>query len=155
MLCLQRACGVGRFRHRPGRLKLPTKQGKLYGVTADWWVTRSLPVPCHVSLERVLQPVSDGVRFCHGNWTQPVVCAAVAGLQEMYLATMDAVDRVAPGTALFILQGPQQQAPAGYSQAQWGSGFSTEPGLLRLGSPGGDKLGGILFAGPAVAPMLQ
>lgn len=65
------------------------------------------------------------------------MCAAVAGLQETYLATMDAVDRVAPGTALFILQGPQQQAPAGYSQAQWGSGFSTEPGLLRLGSPGG------------------
>ena len=67
------------------------------------------------------------------------MCSAVlhracnAGLQETYLPTMDAVDRVVPKAALFILQGPQQQ---GSSAAQWGSGFSTDPGLLRLGVTG-------------------
>lgn len=64
-------------------------------------------------------------------------CAAHAGLQETYLATMDAIDRVRPGAALFILQGPQQQGPAGSSPVQWGNGFSVDQELLRLGALGG------------------
>ena len=49
------------------------------------------------------------------------------------------------------VMGPQHQAPAGYKQAQWGSGFSTELGLLRLGSSGGDRHG-VTSTAPVVSP---
>lgn len=59
-----------------------------------------------------------------------------AGLQELYLATMDEIDRVSPGSALFILQGPQQQAAAGAGQQKWGNGFSADPALISQGLSG-------------------
>lgn len=57
------------------------------------------------------------------------------GLQETYLATMDAVDSVSRGSALFILQGPQQEGQyPGAATPTWGSGFSTEPALISQGA---------------------
>jgi len=55
------------------------------------------------------------------------------GLQELYLSIMDAVDRSSPGSAVFILQGPQQ-APAG--APQWGNGFTGRTGISTQGLSG-------------------
>lgn len=61
-----------------------------------------------------------------------------AGLQETYLATMDAVDSVSPGSALFILQGLHQEGQLAGAAAPptWGSGFSTDPALTSQGASG-------------------
>lgn len=67
-----------------------------------------------------------------------------AGLQETYLATMDAVDSVSPGSALFILQGPHQEGQLAGAAAPptWGSGFSTDPALTSQGASGVCPTGG-------------
>jgi hypothetical protein len=50
---------------------------------------------------------------------------------------MDAVDAAAPGSALFVLPGPQQPAAAGTGANQWGNGFNAAPALLNAGLTGG------------------
>jgi hypothetical protein len=75
-------------------------------------------------------------------------CAAAhnvpfAGLQQLYLAILDAVDWVKPGSAVFILQGPQQQGPPGPNGPQWGTGFSAGPALISQGVSGWGILSGL------------
>jgi hypothetical protein len=77
------------------------------------------------------------------EWTQTFTLLLPAGLQEVYLAIMDAVDRVQPGAALFILQGPQQQGTAASSQDKWGNGFTADPYLISQGLSGANSSRGV------------
>lgn len=54
----------------------------------------------------------------------------------MYLDAMDAVDRIKPGAALFVLEGPLQERPAGAAVDQWGNGFTANPALISRGLSG-------------------
>ena len=59
----------------------------------------------------------------------------------MYISTMDAVDSLRHGAALFVLQGPQQQVAVGAGLDQWGNGFTTNPVLVSQGCSGMNAIG--------------
>jgi hypothetical protein len=48
-------------------------------------------------------------------------------LKELYIKTMDAIDEMTPGAAIYYVEGGGQ---TGLRGVNWGNGFATDPGVV-------------------------